>query len=85
MAEKAAALLVVTLSGVVLATAATVTVSGMRPYGERAISEEIEREDSALCSKLGFAAVTQKFTDCLLDLSDLRQRHIDLLASHSWL
>jgi hypothetical protein len=85
MAEKAAALLVVAIAGVVLAAAATVTASGIRPYGERAISEEIEREDGALCSKFGFAAPTQKSTDCMLNLSELRHRHIDLLASYSWL
>jgi hypothetical protein len=85
MAEKAAALLVVAMAGVLLAAAAIVTASGIRPYGEPAISDQMEREDSALCSKFGFAAATQKFTDCMLDLSDLRRRHIDLLASQSWL
>ena len=69
----------------VLALAVAVQFSGARPYGEQAILEQIDREDSALCQKFGFAASTPESADCILDLTDLRQRHVDLLRSYEWL
>jgi hypothetical protein len=70
---------------VVLAFGVMVQVSGARPYGEQAILEQIDREDSALCQKFGFAASTPESADCMLNLTDLRQHHVDLLQSYSWL
>ena len=62
-----------------------ISVSGMRPYGEQAILEQIDHEDSALCSKFGLATATPHFSDCLIDLADLRQRHVDMLTGWGWL
>ena len=70
---------------VVFVLAIAIPLSGARPYGEQAIQEQIDHEDSALCDKFGFATRTPKFADCMLDLADLRQSHLDLLRSYSWL
>ena len=40
---------------VVLSLAVAIPLSGARPYGEQAILEQIDHEDSALCDKFGFA------------------------------
>lgn len=70
-------------AGVIMIVAASISVSGMRPYGEQAILDQIEQEDSTLCHKLGIAA--EKLSDCMIDLADLRQRHMDLLGAWEWL
>ena len=70
---------------VVFSLAVAIPLSGARPYGEQAIQEQIDHEDSALCDKFGFASRTPKFADCMLDLAGLRQSHLDLLRSYSWL
>ena len=62
-----------------------IKLSGVRPYGEQAILIQIEHEDSALCDKFGLNKGTQAFANCLLDLADLRRKHIDLLVAYSWL
>ena len=33
----------------------------------------------------GFAVKTPQSVDCILALAELRQRHVDLLVSYSWL
>ena len=72
-------------SAILIALVVAIPLSGVRPYGEQAILEQIDHEDSALCDKFGFAARTPKFADCMLDLAGLRQSHLDLLRSYSWL
>ena len=62
-----------------------IRASGIRPYGEQEILEQIAHEDGALCEKFGFTARTAQSADCVLTLADLRQRHVDLLVSYSWL
>ena len=69
--------------GVIMIVAASISVSVMRPYGEQAILDQIEREDGALCNKFGIPA--EKLSDCMIDLADLRQRHVDLLRAWEWL
>lgn len=69
----------------VLALGAIIRIAGVRPYGEQSILEQIERDDSALCRKFGLATGKQQYADCMLDLADLRQRHVNLLISCSWL
>lgn len=73
----------------VIATAVTlgavIRASGIRPYGEQAILQQIDKEDSALCQKFGLAVTTQQSADCMLALADLRHRHVDLLVAYSWL
>jgi hypothetical protein len=76
---------IVLLIGVVLAVGVAIHASGMRPYGEQAILQQIDHEDSALCQKFGFLVTTPLFADCMLALADLRQRHVDLLVANSWL
>ena len=76
---------VISAMAVVLVLGIAIKVSGARPLGEQAILEQIEREDSALCGKFGFAAKTPESADCMLDLSNVRQHHLELLQSHSWL
>ena len=76
----------VTIGSVILVVlAVAIPFSGVRPYGEQAILEQIDHDDSALCDKFGFAAGTPKFADCMLDLASIRQSHLDLLRSYSWL
>ena len=70
---------------VVFALAVAIPLSGARPYGEQAILEFIDHEDGTLCYKFGFAANTPEFADCMLDLAGLRQRHVELVRSYSWL
>ncbi len=70
---------------VVVALGVAIRASGMRPYGEEAILQQIDREDGALCRKFGFPDTTSQFRDCMLALADLRQRHVDLLVANSWL
>ena len=82
MTEKRAALLVVAAVAAFIAAATAFTASG-RSDVVKAMNDQIEREDSALCAKFGFAA-TDKFAGCLADLADLRKRHSDMLASYSW-
>jgi hypothetical protein len=69
--------------GVIMLVAASIPVSGMRPDGERAILDQIEQEDGVVCHKFGIAA--DKLSDCMIDLADLRQRHVDLLRAWEWL
>ena len=83
--RNTAAIWVITAAGVLVIVAVSLSAAGIRPYGEQAILNQIEHEDSALCGKFGFAAATQKFSDCLIDLADLRQRHVDLLNAWGWL
>jgi hypothetical protein len=70
---------------VVFALAVAIPLSGARPYGEQAIQEQTDHEDSALCDKFGFAYRTPKFADCMFDLAGIRKSHFDLLRSYSWL
>ena len=76
---------IISAIAVVFALSIAIQVSGARPYGEQAILEQIEHEDGALCQKFGFAARTPESADCVLDLADLRQHHVDLVQSYSWL
>jgi hypothetical protein len=76
---------IVSVIAVVLSLGVAIRASGMRPYGEEAILGQINREDAALCEKFGFATRTPQYADCMLALVDLRQRHVELLVSYSWL
>ena len=76
---------IVSVVAVVLSLGVAIRASGVRPYGEQAILGQIDREDGALCVKFRFAAGTSQFADCMIALADLRQRHVDLLTSYSWL
>ena len=76
---------IVSVIAVVLSLGVAVRASGMRPYGEEAILGQIDREDATLCGRFGFLPTTPQYADCMLALVDLRQRHVDLLISHSWL
>ena len=82
---NSAAIWITIAAGVLVIMMVSLSVAGTRPYGEQAILDQIQREDSALCSKFGIAPATQKFSDCLIDLADLRQRHVDLLNTWGWL
>jgi hypothetical protein len=57
---------------------------GLRPYGEQALTEQIEREDSAQCVKFGFAAGSEQYSTCKVGLAAFGQRHEDLLVANSW-
>ena len=76
---------IVVVVAVVLSLGVAIRASGMRPYGEEAILQQIDREDAALCQKFGFRVTAPQFADCMLALADLRQRHVDLLVANSWL
>jgi hypothetical protein len=70
---------------VVLFLGVVIRASGVRPYGELAILEQIDHEDRAFCAKFGLEISTLQFADCMIVLANLRQRHVDLLTSYSWL
>lgn len=70
---------------VVLSLGVVIRASGMRPYGEQAILEQIDHEDRAFCAKFGLEIGTLQFADCMIALVNLRQRHVDLLTSYPWL
>jgi hypothetical protein len=76
---------IVSVVAVLLSLGVAIRVSGVRPYGEQAILEEVDREDGALCVNFRFAVGTSQFADCMIALADLRQRHVDLLTAYSWL
>ena len=76
---------IIAAAGAFIIMIAAFSASGMRPFGEQTILEQIDNEDSALCSKFGIAAATPKFSDCLIDLADMRQRHVDMLTGWGWL
>ena len=80
-----AAFRIIAAVGVFIIMMAALSASGMRPFGEQTILEQIDHEDSALCSKFGLATATPQFSDCLIDLADLRQRHVDMLTGWGWL
>ena len=67
-----ASVVIASLIVVAFALAVAIPLSGARPYGEQAIQEQIDHEDSALCDKFGFAARTPKFADCMLAISTRR-------------
>ena len=71
--------------GLLIVIGGAVHISGVRPYGEQEILAQIEREDRTLCDKFGIANAAPKFSDCLIDLADLRRRHVELLAAYVWL
>jgi hypothetical protein len=50
---------------------------------EQAMAQQIDYEDGALCAKFGFAAGTENYLSCKLDLADLRRNHEKLLAAGS--
>jgi hypothetical protein len=83
--RNAAVIWAIAAIGLLIVVGGAVRISGLRPYGEQAILAQIEHEDGALCGKFGIAVATQKFSDCLADLADLRQRHAELLAAYAWL
>ena len=66
----------------VLSLGVVLPAAGIRPYGEQAILEQIDHEDTALCGRLGLAIRTSQFADCMIMLADLRQQHVDLLTSY---
>jgi hypothetical protein len=78
-------LAIVLVIAAVLALGVAICASGMRPYGEQAILRQIDQEDGALCQRFGFLVTAPQFTDCILALADLRQRHVELLVANSWL
>ena len=66
----------------VLSLGVVLPAAGIRPYGEQAILEQIDHEDTALCGRLGLVIRTSQFADCMIMLADLRQQHVDLLTSY---
>jgi hypothetical protein len=82
---SASAIIVVAGVAAIAVVAASISIAGIRPYGEQTILAQIAREDSILCGKFGLAAATQQFFDCLSELTDLRHRHVDMLTAWGWL
>lgn len=76
---------IVLVIAVVLSLGGAIRASGIRPYGEEAILQQIDREDGAFCQRFGFPVMASQFADCVLALANLRQRHVDLLVANSWL
>lgn len=74
--------IVIAGAGAVVLTCITISVSGMRPLGEAEMLAQIKQEDSALCTKFGMPAETQRFLDCMSDLARLRNRHVQMVAAY---
>jgi hypothetical protein len=68
----------------VLIACTLISVIGMRPPGEAEMLKKIKLEDSYLCEKFGLQAETRRFWDCMLDLSDLRKRHMEMVAAYDF-
>jgi hypothetical protein len=49
------------------------------PYGQQAIDQQIDAEDSSLCAKFGLRPEMNQFHECKTDLADMRHRHEQLL------
>ena len=76
---------IILIVAAMLSSGVAIKALGIRPYGEQAILEQIDHEDGVLCERFGIAAKTPQSVDCILALAELRQRHVDLLVSYSWL
>ena len=61
-----------------------ISVAGMRPPGEAEMLKQIELENSYLCGKFGMQAGTRKFQDCMSELTDLRRRHMEMVAYYDF-
>jgi len=85
MSERKAAVLVAAVAGLLLAGSAVLSSSGIRPYGEEAVLKQIADEDSSLCTKFGLDAASQRHAECMADLANLRQRHVQLLTKYEWI
>jgi hypothetical protein len=83
--QKFGLVVIVLVVAALLSSGIAIKASGIRPYGEQAIMEQIDHEDGVLCERFGFAVKTPQSVDCMLALAELRQRHVDLLVSYSWL
>jgi hypothetical protein len=71
--------LVSLLVTVAIAGAVLPWIVGYSPYGQKAMEQQIDRDDSSLCAKLGLASGTQRGVECKTALADLRRRHEVLL------
>jgi hypothetical protein len=63
-------LVVVAITGAVLPW-----IVGYSSYGQKAMEQQIDRDDSSLCTKLGLASETQRGIECKTALADLRRQH----------
>jgi hypothetical protein len=68
-------LIVVICAIIAVILAVVPKAAGYAPYGEQKITDSIIDEHRALCSKFGFSQGTQSYSDCLIALADLRDRH----------
>jgi hypothetical protein len=66
---------------IAIAGAALPQLLGWAPYGQQAIDERIDHEDSTLCEKFGFGPGAQQHADCKAALVDLRHQHELLLLN----
>jgi hypothetical protein len=58
-----------------IAGAALPRLLGLHYYGQQAIDRQIDREDSSLCERFGFAPGGKQNDDCKTALADLRRQH----------
>jgi hypothetical protein len=77
-ALKPMVLVSLALAGVI-AAAILPRLIGYAPYGQRAIEQQIDQEDSVLCGKFEMPQGTGRHSDCKAALADLRHRHELLL------
>jgi hypothetical protein len=63
----------------VIAAAILPRLTGYAPYGQRAIEQQIDQEDSMLCGKFALPPGTGSHSECKAALADLRHRHELLL------
>jgi hypothetical protein len=50
---------------------------------EQTAMQQIDYEDATLCAKFGFAAGSDRYGACMLDLLDLRRSHAILMTNTS--
>ncbi len=79
-ARPFASLVIVPLVAAVMIAGSVPWLMGYAPYGQEAIDQQIDREDGALCEKFGYPSGAQRYSDCMVDLAELRRRDELLLV-----
>lgn len=77
--DQPAAVVLIAIAAIAL-VCIVISATGMRPFGEAEMQQQIAREDGQLCEKFGMPAATEKFLACASDLADLRSRHAKMLT-----
>lgn len=73
----------VAIAAVVIGVVVIVDRTGVRETAQQLKTEQIDREDRALCERLGKAHGSEGFAACANVLSEARQRHAERFAAEN--